>query len=75
MNEYDLNLFVKEESGLYRKFQETHYQRAYTVEEISDAIKTAGMELLVIYDAFTKEAPKVDSQRLHFIVRENGKKV
>ena len=75
MNEYDLNLFVKEESGLYRKFQETHYQRAYTVEEISDAINTAGMELLVIYDAFTKEAPKVDSQRLHFIVRENGKKV
>lgn len=74
MNEYDLNLFVKEENGLYRKLQETHYQRAYSIDEISHAIKTAGMELLAIYDAFTKDEPKEDSERLHFIVREKGKK-
>ncbi len=75
MNEYDLKLFVKEENGLYRKLQETHYQRAYTVEEIRNAIKEAGMELIAIYDAFTKEEPKKDSQRLHFIVREKGKNI
>ena len=75
MNEYDLKLFVKEENGLYRKLQETHYQRAYTVEEIRNAIKEAGMEFIAIYDAFTKEEPKKDSQRLHFIVREKGKNI
>ena len=73
MNEYALNLFVKEENGLYRKLQETHYQRAYSIEELSEAIEEAGMELISIYDAFTKDAPKEDSERLHFIVREKGK--
>ena len=60
---------------MYRKLQETHYQRAYTVEEIRNAIKEAGMEFIAIYDAFTKEEPKKDSQRLHFIVREKGKNI
>ena len=73
MNEYDLKLFVKEGNGLYRKLQETHYQRAYLEEEIMEAIKMAGMELVAVYDAFTKEEPKENSQRLHFIVREKGK--
>ena len=37
VNEYDLTLFVKE-GELYRKFEETHYQRAYSLEEIKQAI-------------------------------------
>ena len=74
INEYELNLFVKEKNGLYRKLQETHYQRAYSVEEIKNAIHLAGMEFVGVYDAFTKEAPKEDSERLHFIAREKGKR-
>lgn len=33
VNEYDLTLFVKE-GELYRKFEETHYQRAYSLDEV-----------------------------------------
>lgn len=32
INEYDLTLFVKEPSGLYRKEEENHFQRAYSLE-------------------------------------------
>ena len=35
INEYDLTIFVKE-GTLYRKFEETHYQRGYTVEEMTE---------------------------------------
>ena len=52
VNEYDLTLFVKE-GELYRKFEETHYQRAYSLEEIKQAIGEAGMEFVAAYDACT----------------------
>ena len=33
INEYELSLFIREEdSDLYRKYQETHFQRAYDLE-------------------------------------------
>ena len=33
INEYDLTLFIKEDGDLYRKYRETHFQRAYTLDE------------------------------------------
>lgn len=74
MNEYELNLFIQEEGGLYRKYQETHYQKAYRMEEIRAALLEAGMELVALYDAFTREAPGEDSERVYVIAREKGKK-
>lgn len=73
INEYDLTLFIEEENGLYRRFEETHYQKAYTPEEIRQAVAEAGMKLEVVYDAFTREEPKEDSQRIYVVAREQGK--
>lgn len=73
INEYNLHLFLQQEDGRYDKFTETHYQRAYTIEEIKQAIADGGMELVAIYDAFTKEPPKTDSERIYVIAREKGK--
>lgn len=73
INIYDLSIFVKEESGLYRKYQETHYQRAYSMEEIKDALKAGGMEFVAAYDAFTRNAPKDESERIYIVAREHGK--
>ena len=75
INIYDLSIFVKEEGDLYRKYQETHYQRAYSVGEIRAAIEAAGMEFVTVYDAFTKEPPRADSERIYIVTREHGKKV
>ena len=58
INEYDLTLFIREEDGRFRKYEETHFQRAYEQKEVEEAIREAGMELVAVYDAFTKEPPK-----------------
>ena len=73
INEYDLTLFIREESGLFRKYQETHYQRGYELETIERLLQEAGMEFVTAYDAFTREAPREDSERIYVIAREQGK--
>lgn len=73
VNEYDLTLFIREENGLYRKYTETHYQKAYDLTAVRRALKEAGMEFAAAYDAFTKEPPKKDSERIYVIAREKGK--
>ena len=74
INEYDLAVFVKEgDDGLYRKYEETHYQRAYRPEEIREIGERAGMEFLAFYHAFTYEAPREDSERIYAVFREKGK--
>lgn len=74
INIYDLSIFVKEKGDLYRKYHETHYQRAHSLKEIKEAIAEAGMEFVTAYDAFTKEPPKADSERIYVVAREHGKK-
>lgn len=74
INEYDLTLFVRE-GELYRRFEETHYQRAYSLCEIKSAIQEAGMELIAVYDACTREPVKKDSERMYVIAREKGKNI
>ena len=73
INEYDLTLFIQEEDDLYRRFVETHYQKAYELEEVKRAIAEAGMEFVTVYDAFTRKAPDENSERVYFIAREQGK--
>ena len=73
INEYDLTLFIQEEDDLYRRFVETHYQKAYQLEEVKRAIAEAGMEFVTVYDAFTRKAPDENSERVYFIAREQGK--
>ena len=73
LNEYDLTLFIKEKEGLYRKYEEVHYQKAYSLDEIRRALKEAGLEFVECYDAFTREKPGEDSERVYVIARESGK--
>lgn len=73
INIYNLSIFVQEKDDMYRKYHETHYQRAYSLEEIRSALAEAGMEFVAAYDAFTKEPPKADSERIYVVAREHGK--
>ena len=69
INQYDLSLFVQEEDGRYRKYEETHLQRAYEQNIVEELIKESGLELLHVYDAFTRELPAEDSERIYFVCR------
>lgn len=73
INVYDLTLFIREKNGLYGRYQETHLQRAFSLEEVARAAKEAGLEFVAAYDAFSREAPREDSERIYVIVREQGK--
>lgn len=74
MNEYELSLFIREEdSELYRKYQETHFQRGYDLETICKCLAKSGLEFVTAYDAFTKDAPHEESERIYVIAREKGK--
>ena len=73
INEYDLTLFIREEDGRFQRFQETHYQRGYTLQEIREALKAAGLTFIAAYDAFTTEPPTETSERICVIAAENGK--
>ncbi|MCR5791813.1 MAG: class I SAM-dependent methyltransferase [Lachnospiraceae bacterium] len=70
VNEYDLTLFVQQEDGLYERFDEVHYQRGYHLDKIKELLKKAGLEFVVAYDAFTKEAVKPDSERIYVVAKE-----
>ena len=58
---------------MFRRYQETHYQRAWKTEELIHAAEDAGMKVLAVYDAFTHKAPESDSERLYMVVQEQGK--
>lgn len=73
INEYDLTLFIREEGELYRRYEETHYQRAYDLEMVKRLLKEAGMEFVAAYDAFTREPVREDSERIYIVARESGK--
>lgn len=73
INEYDLTLFLRQENGLFRKYEESHYQRAYDLETVKELIRKAGMKLEAVYDAFTFEEPTEESERVYFVIREQGK--
>ena len=73
MNIYGLTLFLPREDGLYEKTEEVHYKKAYSEEKIKELLEKAGMEVVAVYDAYTKNPPSAESGRLTFVAREHGK--
>lgn len=75
INEYDLTIFVKEEEELFRRFNETHYQRGYTLAEMKEMIQASGLLFVRAIDADTMEEPTDKSERIYIMAREQGKLV
>ncbi len=76
VNQYDLTLFIREQDAqdLYRKYEETHFQRGYELQKVRRLLEQSGMEFVAMYDAFTREPVKAQSERVYVIAREKGKK-
>ncbi len=60
-----LTCFVRR-GALYERFDEIHMQRAHTREELTRALKEAGFRDVAVYEAFTRSAPKENTERLQF---------
>lgn len=73
INEYDLTIFVQE-NDLYKRFNETHYQRGYTLDEMKDFVEKAGLLFVNAVDADTHQEITEESERIYIIAQEKGKK-
>ena len=68
INEYDLTLFIRMESGLYQKLRKMHFERAYETErDKGGTASLAGFEIREVVDADTLKEPETESERLYFI--------
>ena len=73
INEFYTNFFIKNSNNTYDRYEEYHYEKAYSIEEIKELIELAGMEYIGCYDELSFNAPKAESQRIFFVAREKGK--
>ncbi len=88
INEYDLTLYIREggqeerpaarlvrddSQARFRRFSETHMQRAFSVPELKAAAVKAGLLWLDCVDADTMVMPDETSERLLITLGENGK--
>ena len=51
----------------YERFEETHFQRAYSIAEVKALLKKAGLKDIKVYKAFTKDDPDSVTERIYFI--------
>ena len=73
LNEYHVTVFVQEdeeEPDLFRRFEETHVQRGYTLEQMKDLVEKAGLSFVTALDADTGAGVRDNSERIYVVARE-----
>lgn len=71
--EHNLSIFVQEggeQSSSYRRFEETHIQRAYSPQWIMQSLYDCGFKQVECYGDFTWEEPTEDTARLFFVAKK-----
>lgn len=51
--EHDLSIFVQETDNFYERFDETHYERTYPVDDYFNQLKNAGFHLIEVTSDFS----------------------
>ena len=69
INEYYLSVFVRGEDGRYDKYEEEHFQRGYTLDEVKKAVEAAGLKMERIYEAFSEREGSEENDRVYVVVR------
>jgi len=64
INEYELTLFIRTDQDYYRRHQEIHYQRAYTLNEIKSLMGSTGLCIYQSFDQYTKAPAHEKSERI-----------
>ncbi|MCR5686229.1 MAG: class I SAM-dependent methyltransferase [Lachnospiraceae bacterium] len=68
-NRYDLTLYTKEPSGMFQRCEETHFQRAYALEDVKGMLDKAGLEPLMCLRAFTDRNASEKDERVYFVAK------
>jgi len=67
-----LTFFVKQDNGLYEKFEEEHFERAYKEEYIEELLEKCGFKLLKKCEGYSENKVNENSERILYVV---GKKM
>ena len=70
---YGMDLFQRQGNAWYRSFEE-HREYAYTVEQLTEYLKSAGFTHIRVYADGKLEAPGVGEQRIYFSARKGIRK-
>lgn len=73
INQYDLTLFIAEETDcgiLYRKYEETHFQKSYALDTVLSLLGKAGFAVDKVYEGYELMPIKADSDRMTIIAKK-----
>lgn len=77
INEFDMTIFVRHDNdskndadGYFRRFTETHYQKAYRLPVVRKLLKKAGMKNIRVYASQTHDAPSRGTERVYFLAQK-----
>jgi hypothetical protein len=65
----ELVFFVRQD-GVYTRFDETHMQKAYTVNELTALLKEWGFNTVETYDNYTENEVTETTERITFVARK-----
>lgn len=68
--EFDLTFFIKNCEGNYERYDEIHFERAYSVDELKELIENKNMILMEVYNELTFKRPSKNSHRIFFICKK-----
>ena len=66
---FDLTVFREESDGRYRREEESHTERCYGRDELTDALCRAGFELIGIYGGWDFAEPTDTCERWYIVAR------
>lgn len=75
INEYEVSFFIKDLEGKYERTVENHYQRAYSKEYICGLLKEVGLEVVYMYDNYTKQNVSDQTQRITYVARKINERI
>lgn len=70
INEYMLTVFRKQpQTDLYERFEEAHYQRAYSVDCLCRLLEQAGLTMVESFDEDMKSPVSANSERIYVVAK------
>lgn len=66
----ELAFFVRNGDGLYKRFDEVHYQRTFPVHAYVEMLQNIGFSIERIFADWEDEAPHDESERIFFQIRK-----
>lgn len=66
----DLDFFSENADGAYKRFHESFSEIAYELSELENAVKSAGFEIINIYNEMSTDAPNDECERAVFVVKK-----